>query len=86
MTNCHDQIFVSLVQVCEAVSATRDTLGLTAYFQQCKANGLDTKASYGHFLSGRAPDSTSVSRRDYLERGNTLENLRGEWLSMWRGD
>ena len=74
------------MQVCEAVSATRDTLGLNGFFEQCKARGLGTKAAYSLFLSGRAPDGTSVSRGEYLERGNTLEKMRSEWLCMWRGD
>ena len=73
------------MQVCEAVAGFRDTIGLT-FFEECKARGLGTKAAYSLFLSGRAPDGTSVSRGEYLERGNTLEKMRSEWLCMWRGD
>ena len=72
-----------VLQVCEAVSGYRDTVGLTNYFNNCKALGLGSKASYTLYLTGRAPDSSAVSMRDYRERGTTLEALRREWLSTW---
>ena len=76
-------LFVYFVQVCEAVAGYRDTVGLTKYFNECKALGLGSKASYTLYLTGRAPDSSAVSMRDYRERGTTLEALRREWLSTW---
>ena len=76
-------LFVCLLQVCEAVAGYRDTVGLTEFFDACKALGLSSKAAYTLYLTGRAPDSAAVSMKDYRERGATLEALRSEWLSTW---
>ena len=70
------------MQVCEAVAGYRDAIGLT-FFGECKARGLGSKTAYTLYLTGRAPDSSSVSRKVYMERGATLEMLRKEWLSVW---
>ena len=77
------RLFVYFVQVCEAVAGYRDTVGLTKYFSDCKALGLGSKACYTMYLTGRAPDSSAVSMREYRERGTTLEALRREWLTTW---
>ena len=71
------------MQVCEAVAAHREDVGLMTFFEQSKARGLGSNASYILYLNGRAPDGSSVSRVDYIKRGATLERLRGDWLSMW---
>ena len=71
------------MQVCEAVAAYREDVGVTAFFELSKARGLGSSASYVLFLNGQAPDGSSISRTDYMRRGATLEMLRGEWLSMW---
>ena len=59
------------------------SVGLTNYFNHCKALGLGSKASYTLYLTGRAPDSSAISMREYRERGTTLEALRREWLTTW---
>ena len=70
------------MQVCEAVTCFRDAIGLT-FFEECMALGLGSKTAFALYRTGRAPDSSSVSRKDYMNRGATLEMLRKEWLSVW---
>ena len=69
--------------MCEAITAYREVVGLAAFFADSKALGHSSRAAYTLYLTGRAPDGTTISRRDYMKRGNVLEDLRKEWLSMW---
>lgn len=72
-----------VLQVCEAVAPFRDAGTLSVFFAECKARGLASTAAYTLYLTGKAPDGSPVPRRDYMERGDALENLRREWLTTW---
>ena len=69
--------------MCEATTDYREDVGLAAFFADSKAFGHSSRAIYRMFLTGRAPDGSTVSRREFLKRGSMLEDLRKEWLSMW---
>ena len=72
-----------VLQVCEAVTPYRDAGVLNVFFGECKARGLASSAAYTLYLTGRAPDGSPVPRSDYMERADTLEELRSEWLKTW---
>ena len=71
------------LQACEALSGLRDTLGLTEFFELTKARGLSVRTSHYLFLCGFAPDESLVSMTEYRKRGENLEKMRKEWMSMW---
>ena len=70
------------MQVCEAVAGYSEAIGLT-FFEECKALGLGSKTAFALYLTGRAPDSSSVLRKEYMKRAATLEMIKKEWLSVW---
>ena len=72
-----------VLQVCEAVTPYRDAGALNVFFGECKARGLASSAAYTLYLTGKAPDGSPVPRSDYMERADTLEELRSEWLKTW---
>ena len=82
-----DEMFVltlqHVLQMCEATTAYREAVGLAAFFADSKAHGKGSRTAYVMYLMGRAPDGSTISRKDYMSRGSVLEDLRKEWLSMW---
>ena len=82
-----DEVFAltlqHVLQMCEATTAYREAVGLADFFANSKARGHGSRTAYTLYLTGRAPDGSTISRSDYMSRGSVLENLRKEWLSMW---
>ena len=72
----------SFSPVCEAISGLRDSLGLKEFFGMCKSRGLGQTASYSLYLCGFALDESNTSMKEYRERGDNLDKMRKEWLSI----
>ena len=74
---------ICILQVCEAISGLREALGLQEFFDTCKSHGLGKEPSYSLYLCGFAPDGSSIAMDDYMKRGENLDKMREEWLSIW---
>ena len=72
-----------ILQECEAISGLRDALGLTEFFDTCKSRSKGKKASYHLYLCGFAPDESCIAMEEYRKRGDNLDKMRVEWLSVW---
>ena len=69
--------------MCKAISGLRDALGLKKFFDIWKSRGLGKKASYSLYLCGFAPNESSIAMEEYRKRGDNLDKMRVEWLSVW---
>ena len=44
---------------------------------------MSVRTSHYLFLCGFAPDESLISMTEYRKRGENLEKMRKEWMSMW---
>ena len=74
---------IHMLFLCGSVATLRQDTGIQSFITQGMHTGLSLKDIYIHFVNGLTTQGKTIPRKDYLERGRCMKDMRELWLSKW---